>query len=1086
MTEIITKTRIQPPRLRPDIISRVRVLDSYRDLLNSRLVLVIAPAGYGKTLSLIDLVHHVDAPVCWYSVGPTDYEPHRFIEYFVAALERQFSGLGNETRSVLQGYTSGSASLDQVVITLTNELHSIVVDDFLFIIDDFHLAGDSADVSLFLSQFIQQSDERCHLIVASRSLLDLPDMALMVARGQVTGFDFELLAFQPEELQALALRNYGVELPQSTAEEMVAATEGWITGLLLSGYAQRWQKASQLHPVRASGVSLYSYLADQVLDQQPAHVREFLLRTSLMEEINAGLCNAAFDPKWLPKGMTWQSLIDMLVLSNLFVLPVGDEGGGARYHHLFQEFLQQTLATERPSEERAILRNLTSVYISQEQWEQAYVTAKRLDDPQLIAWVIEQSGLKLVQMGRILLLQKWLNEMSPMVLSEHPELISLKGYNLVLLGKVEAGRRLLEQACDQLAGISEAGIEYAQALIFRSTAYRFLGEYRKVDRDADIALNLLSSDDIEEEDHCDLIALAQKSKGLALCSMGSLEIGIEWLQLALESYEQQSDTLNVATVSMDIANQYASSGQNDEALTLLQQAHDAWRMSHNLVGQALVLNNIGVHYHEQGDYERAVDALAVALDCARRSGYTRIEAFASAGLGDVFVDLNMMQAAHEVYSQAYRIAQRIDERFLQLYLEIVRAELAWTSGYWDIAYSCLDAAGRMVLDHNSSYEWGLYRLAMGRFYIARGEPRSALEPLDDAATCFLSGGQFPDAAKAELYRATALLRIGATSDAEGSLDQALQAMDDVELTHPIIVAASRLADELSTVSHDGKQSHRLKKLVNDANRHIELTPQLRRQIRQKASAILPSMYLEGPSLIVRTLGRVEVAVQNRVVTNRDWKTKSARDLFLCFIAHPDGLTKEEVGVLFWPDATTEQIRTRFKNAIYRLRNALGADLLKYRDGVYHFDFSYDYEYDVETFEKWVEEAHRYSDPATRIVNLERAVALYSGPYLPEVDANWAMLERQRLYRRYVDAAVELATLYFQRNDHDLSLTCCQRLLDDDPCLEDVHRLIMQIHAAAGNRAGVVRQYELCQQYLEEEIDAPPSAQTEELFVSLME
>ena len=86
MTELITRTRIQPPRLRPDIVSRTRVLDTFADLLNSRLILTVAPAGYGKTQALVDLVHHLDVPVCWYSLGPTDYEPHRFIEHFVAGL----------------------------------------------------------------------------------------------------------------------------------------------------------------------------------------------------------------------------------------------------------------------------------------------------------------------------------------------------------------------------------------------------------------------------------------------------------------------------------------------------------------------------------------------------------------------------------------------------------------------------------------------------------------------------------------------------------------------------------------------------------------------------------------------------------------------------------------------------------------------------------------------------------------------------------------------------------------------------------------------------------------------------------------
>lgn len=1086
MTELITRTRVQPPRLRADVLSRPRVLDIFSDLLNSKLILVVAPAGYGKTLALVDLVHHLDVPVCWYSLGPTDYEPHRFIEHFVAALERQYPGLGAETKAALQGYTAGSGTLEQVVITLANELHIIDHSDFVYVVDDFHLAGDTADINRFLSQFIQQVDERCHLIVASRTLLDLPDMALMVARGQVAGFDFESLAFRPDELQVLAQRNYGVELTAQMAEEMVAATEGWITGLLLSGHAQKWQKASQLHPVRASGVSLYGYLQEQVLDRQTDYLREFLLRTSLMEEIDAGLCSAAFDPKWLPPGNSWQGMIEEVLQSNLFAMPIGEADAAIRYHHLFQEFLQQTLSAERPGEELTILRNLTSVYVSREQWEQAYVTARRLDDPQLTAWVIEQSGLRLVHAGRILLLQKWLNDLSPVLLSERPELVSLKGYNLVLLGKVEAGRRLLDQACARLESDPAAQTEYAQALIFRSKADRYLGDYHRTEEDADEVLALASRPDSLEEGRQDLVASAQQEKGLALCMMGSLELGIEWLQLSLASFQEQRDVQSVATVLKDIAIEYANSGQNEEALRMFESAYDAWQSVHNLVGQASVLNSLGVHYHQLAEYDRALDALARALDCARRSGYARMEAFASASLGDIFVELEMSQAAHEVYAQAYQIAQRVDERFLLLYLELVRSELAWSSGHWDVAYGCLDAAGRMVLDHNSTYEWGLYRLAMGRFYLARGEPRAALEPLDDAATCFTSGGQFPEAAKAELYRAIALSDLGDSAYAEESLNEALQATGELELQHPIVVAASKVVDKLDAFRKYSNPSFALQRLLKDVDDHLLSLPQTRRRIRQQAAGILPSMYLEGPTLVVRALGRTEVAVRGRIVTGRDWKTRSARDLFLCFLAHPEGLTKEETGVLFWPDASPDQLRTRFKNAIYRLRNALGGDVIQFSDNVYHFDWSFDYDYDVESFERWLAEAKRYPDPENRAVNLERALAVYGGPYLADVEAGWASVERERLHRLYIDAGIELAKIYFERDESDRALDWCQRLLEEDPCLEDVHRLIMQIHAASGNRAGVVRQYELCQRSLEEEIAAPPSALTEELFASLMD
>ncbi len=162
MTELITRTRIQPPRLRPDILSRDRLLRAFSDLLYAKLALVVAPAGYGKTLALVDLIHQVEMPVCWYSLGPADHESHRFIGHFVAAIARQFTQAGNETQAAVQSLAAGNGTLEQVVTTLVNELNAHVRSDFLFVLDDYHLAGDNPDVNLFVSLFAQQVDDHCH------------------------------------------------------------------------------------------------------------------------------------------------------------------------------------------------------------------------------------------------------------------------------------------------------------------------------------------------------------------------------------------------------------------------------------------------------------------------------------------------------------------------------------------------------------------------------------------------------------------------------------------------------------------------------------------------------------------------------------------------------------------------------------------------------------------------------------------------------------------------------------------------------------------------------------------------------------
>src|SRR5690606_36521897 len=158
--------------------------------------------------------------------------------------------------------------------------------------------------------FVQQSDERCHVLLASRRLLALPDMPLLVARSYVVGLDFEDLVFEPQEVQELMLQNYGQTLQDNEVAELVKATEGWITGLVLSAQSQMLNDTERMRRLRAAGVDHYDYLAQQVLTQQPADLRTFLLRTSAFDEFDAALCQAVLGEEWLPAGESWSNLIE--------------------------------------------------------------------------------------------------------------------------------------------------------------------------------------------------------------------------------------------------------------------------------------------------------------------------------------------------------------------------------------------------------------------------------------------------------------------------------------------------------------------------------------------------------------------------------------------------------------------------------------------------------------------------------------------------------------------------------------------------------------------------------------------------------
>jgi LuxR family transcriptional regulator, maltose regulon positive regulatory protein len=391
-----------------------------------------------------------------------------------------------------------------------------------------------------------------------------------------------------------------------------------------------------------------------------------------------------------------------------------------------------------------------------------------------------------------------------------------------------------------------------------------------------------------------------------------------------------------------------------------------------------------------------------------------------------------------------------------------------------------------VLGRNSIYEWGLYRLAMGRFYVAEGRFDYAVEPLADAARQFESGGQLVEMSTALLYLAAAQ----ATTQPEaaiGSLTAALVSAFRLETRHAIIAAARAVQPNLAQLRVDAAYRAQMDQLLEEIREFAAALPATRRQVRRLVTTAL-SIAPDSPvPLVIRALGRVEAYGNGRLIGNSDWQTQAARELFFCLLAHPDGLTKEQIGALFWPDCTTEQLKTRFKNTIYRMRSAIGSDdFVTYVDGVYRFNQAADYEYDVEDFLVKRSEAAHTVEPSARIAAYQAAVDLYRGSFLPSFAGGWVIVERERLHRLFVDLCLELAALYLVSDQASLGLIACQRVLAEDSCLEEAHRLAMRIHAAMGNRAGIASQYAQCRQALFEEIDAPPSPQTEDLYARLME
>lgn len=1072
----ITHTKILLPRRRPDLLSRQRLLDLLYDLLDYKLIIIAAPAGYGKTSLLVDLAHQIELPTCWYALDSLDRDARRFIAHFIAAISHRYPSFGHRSAAALQGTTQASLDLDQMATIIVNETYEYIREHFVLVLDDYHFVDDVEEIDYFINQFIQKVDENCHLVTASRSLITLPDLPLMVARSQVGGLSFDELAFRADEIQSLVLQNHHMSMSDPMAKELARETEGWITGLLLSTQTMWQGMADRLRLARVSGVGLYEYLAQQVLDQQPTPIRDFLLRTSLLEEFDVELCETVLCSDQDPSGESWQQLIETVLRNNLFVLPVEDKKGTwLRYHHLFRDFLQARLAQEQPDEEARILRRLAAVYTERGEWEKAHALYQRLGDTVSSADLIELAGPSLVKGGRLTTLGEWLDALATETLNSRPTLLSLRGMVAVMLGEVERGLSLLNQAEETFRTTGDQ-FHLAHTLVRQTVAHRFLGNYQASQAKADEALAMA----LEEESLPDVQAEALRAKGMSLYHMGQVDEAIEWLTQSLAAYRALADRQRVAMLLMELGMAYERAGRHNQSLTQFNQALKYWRKEDNVAQQSNLLNNLGVLYHLKGDYEQASSLLEEALACARQSGYARIEALALSSIGDLYADFEAPEAALAAYHQAHELAQRINYRFLLFYLDLAEAAIARSQGDLTRARDLLESAARQAQHSGSAYEQGLHQLEAGRLAVAQGNPLEAVAHLEGAARHFDDGGQRVESARAHLCLAMAYHMAEDEKAALTHLEHAFRITSGLESWHPLVVAGREAKILLGASQSEPALRRHASRLLRQVVKFEQNVPTLRRRLRRQAATVP----FASPSLTIRALGRAQVTINGKPVTNADWQGQAARDLFFCLLAHPDGLTKEAVGTIFWPESSPAELKLKFKNTIYRLRQALGQAVVLFEEDHYWFNQGLDYEYDVEAFWRKLAQAQESNDPGKQAAAYRAAIGLYKGPYLPEIEGDWTWWERERLEQAYLETILKLAELHLEAKEYEVALDHCRRALAKDPCLEEAHRLAMRAHAAMGNRAAVVRQFERCQQALLNEVNVPPSSQTMALYETL--
>jgi len=219
----------------------------------------------------------------------------------------------------------------------------------------------------------------------------------------------------------------------------------------------------------------------------------------------------------------------------------------------------------------------------------------------------------------------------------------------------------------------------------------------------------------------------------------------------------------------------------------------------------------------------------------------------------------------------------------------------------------------------------------------------------------------------------------------------------------------------------------------------------------------------------------------------DWIQKP-RELLYYLLSHPEGRTKEQIGLALWPEASTAQLRSSFHDTVFRLRRALGGkEWISFQKGRYSFDRSLDYYYDVDAWHQNLSEARglRSESPEDAIRLLQGTVGLYRGDFLKDFAAGeWALERQEELKRSYQDALLLFGEILCAGERYAEAAEVYRKVIVQNRFLEEAHRGLMRSLASLGERGRALRHYEELVGMLEDLLGTTPASETTDLYKRL--
>jgi len=770
--DVLLATKLYVPRPPAGLVARPRLAEALGEGLAGGLILVSAPAGFGKTALLADWIRREGRPAGWLSLDAGDNDPARFWRHAAAALDRVFPGIGDRVSHLLG--PPPPHSFDGPVTALINELAGAAGDDeVLLVLDDYHVI-EAGPVHASVGFLLEHRPPGLHLVLASRSDPPLP-LARLRARGQLTELRAADLRFTADEAAALLRRATGADIPGGSAVALAGRTEGWAVGLQLAALSLRGHHDAAGFVAAFSGSHRYilDYLAEEVLDRQPEHMRAFLLETSVLERLSGELCDAV-------TGRTGsQAMLEDIERAGLFLAPLDEVRGWWRYHSLFADLLRARLQQDQPGALPALHRAAAAWFEARGLVHEAIEHTLAASEVAWAARMIERNFDGLLERAEGAMVDRWVAVLPAELIRSRPRLRLAQAVWVILSGRLAEAERLLADAERALEGgggdpgerldgkVSLLANVPALIALLRAGIARRRGDSEQMDALTRLARDRLSADDQALRPMVDLyLAVADQLRGRTADAERSLASAVADQHTAGGRYLAVS-------IACDLGKVRLAQGELDGALRAYEQALEI------VTDAGLPLPLTGLAYlgmaevlYERDDLDAAARHATDGIALCRQLAETQPLATGLARLAWIRHAQGDRAGALEAMNEAQQLAPVLGAAGL---LNPVTAQFARLQ----LACGDVAAAARWALQYGVTasdepdYRTEPEHLVLARVLLGHGRPDAALALLERWLTAAVAAGRTASTIQIYTLQALALAASGDQASALRTLATAL-------------------------------------------------------------------------------------------------------------------------------------------------------------------------------------------------------------------------------------------------------------------------------------------------------------------------